>query len=174
MPPAMYAIIRSGGKQTKVREGDVIHVERLRHSGEEVTFTPILVVDESGTAISGRDELSAITVRARVLGEVRGEKVDVFKFKNKTGYRRSQGHRQTYTTLEVTGIELPAKTRKKSARTPPEPQETVGGDEAAEAGEAAPPEAPETAAPEGAGAPADARKKPKTAKVTGDSSSESE
>ena len=166
MPPAMYAIIRSGGKQTKVREGDVINVERLRHTGQEVTFTPILVVDEAGDAISERDALSAITVRARVLGEVRGEKVDVFKFKSKTGYRRSQGHRQTYTTLEVTGIEMPgAKKKSAKASVKAEAEEVdTAADEVAEA--AAKPAAEAAAKP--------APKRPKAAKVTDESPPKSE
>lgn len=115
----MYAIIRTGGKQSKVHEGDVIDVERLKMAGDTVEFTPLLVVDADGNAISDRDRLQSVTVRARVLGETQGPKVDIFKYKNKSGYRRRQGHRQKYTTLEVTAIELPAakkpKTTKKAA-----------------------------------------------------------
>ena len=103
----MYAIIRTGGKQAKVRPGDVLDVERLKGAGEEVTFTPLLVVDDGGTAITDRAVLSDATVTARVLGESQGPKIDIFKYKSKTGYRRRQGHRQRYTTIEVTGINLP-------------------------------------------------------------------
>jgi len=109
----MYAIIRTGGKQSKVHEGDVIDVERLKNTDETVEFTPLLVVDADGKAISDRAQLREVKVRAKVLGEAQGPKVDIFKYKNKTGYRRRQGHRQKYTTLEVTAIELPA--QKKTA-----------------------------------------------------------
>lgn len=110
----MYAIIRTGGKQSKVHEGDVIDVERLKHVDETVEFTPLLVVDADGNAISDRSQLSKLKVAAKVLGEAQGPKVDIFKYKNKTGYRRRQGHRQKYTTLEVTTIELPSKKKTKA------------------------------------------------------------
>jgi len=102
----MYAIIRTGGKQAKVREGDVIDVERL-HAEGEVSFTPLLVVDDAGTVFSHRDVLKGARVVARVVGDSSGPKVDLFKYKSKTGYRRHLGHRQHYTALEVTRIEGP-------------------------------------------------------------------
>ena len=102
----MYAIIRTGGKQAKVREGDVIDVEHLRAEGE-VSFTPLLVVDDAGTVFSHRDVLKDARVLARVVGDSAGPKVELFKYKNKTGYRRHLGHRQKYTALEVTRIEGP-------------------------------------------------------------------
>ena len=111
----MYAIIRTGGKQTKVRPGDVIDVELLKTDEQNVTFTPLLVVDDSGSAISDRKVLADAIVSAKVLGEVKGEKIDIFKYKNKTGYRRRQGHRQRYTSLEVTDIALPKGSAKKAA-----------------------------------------------------------
>ena len=110
----MYAIIRSGGKQAKVHEGDVIDVERL-HADGEVTFTPLLVVDDKGKVFSGRDELKTARVTAKVVGETSGDKVDIFKYKAKTGYRRRGGHRQKYTTIEVTKIEGPKKAAAKAA-----------------------------------------------------------
>jgi len=113
----MYAIIRTGGKQSKVHEGDVIDVERVKTADGTVEFTPLLIVDADGNAISDRAELSKLKVEAKVLGEAQGPKVDIFKYKNKTGYSRRQGHRQKYTTLEVTAIELPAKKKTKAAAT---------------------------------------------------------
>ncbi len=113
----MYAIIRTGGKQSKVHEGDVIDVERLKSADGTVEFTPLLIVDADGIAISDRAELSKLKVEAKVLGEAQGPKVDIFKYKNKTGYSRRQGHRQKYTTLEVTTIQLPAKKKTKAAAT---------------------------------------------------------
>jgi large subunit ribosomal protein L21 len=118
----MYAIIRTGGKQSKVHEGDVIDVERLKDADGTVEFTPLLIVDAAGNAISDRAQLREVKVRAKVLGEAQGPKVDIFKYKNKTGYRRRQGHRQKYTTLEVTAIELPAAKKAKAA--PAEPSAT--------------------------------------------------
>lgn len=113
----MYAIIRTGGKQSKVHEGDVIDVERLKSADGTVEFTPLLIVDADGNAISDRAELNKLKVEAKVLGEAQGPKVDIFKYKNKTGYSRRQGHRQKYTTLEVTSIELPAKKKTKAVAT---------------------------------------------------------
>ncbi len=114
----MYAIIRAGGKQSKVREGDVIQVELLKNAAEEVNFTPLLVVQEDGTAITDRTALGAASVTARVLGEAKGPKIDIFKYKNKTGYRRRMGHRQRYTELEVTGISMGGKATKPSKAAP--------------------------------------------------------
>lgn len=102
----MYAIIRAGGKQAKVRSGDVIEVERVKNASESIEFHPLLVVDDDGTTHAASSELDGATVTAKVLGEVKGDKVDIFKYKNKTGYRRHQGHRQTFTQLEITGINL--------------------------------------------------------------------
>jgi len=113
----MYAIIRTGGKQAKVREGDVIDVEHLRAEGE-VGFTPLLLVDDAGTVFSRRDALKDAKVIARVVGDSGGPKVDLFKYKSKTGYRRHQGHRQRYTTLEVIRIDAPEGAK----RNAPEPK----------------------------------------------------
>lgn len=120
----MYAIIKSGGKQAKVAPGDVIDVERLKGAVDEVEFTPLFVVDDDGNSVSGRDALGGIKVRAKVLGEVKGDKIDIFKYKNKTGYRRRQGHRQRYTQLEITSIDMPK--AKKSAKKA-EPADTTEG-----------------------------------------------
>jgi len=122
----MYAIIRAGGKQAKVREGDVIDVERIKEAGDEISFTPLLLVADDGTVVSDREALQKASVSAKVVGESRGEKIDIFKYKNKTGYRRRQGHRQTYTRLEVTKIAGPKKAAAKkpaAAKTKTEPEE---------------------------------------------------
>ncbi len=100
----MYAIIRSGGKQSKVSAGDVIDVELLKDDSGRVTFTPLLVVDGEGRAVTDRARLEELPVTAQVEGEVRGPKLDIFKYKNKSGYRRRMGHRQRYTRLRIVGI----------------------------------------------------------------------
>lgn len=109
----MYAIIRAGGKQAKVREGDVLSIERIKNQ-DTVSFTPLLVVADDGTVISDKGALSKASVTADVLGESAGPKIDIFKYKAKTGYRRRMGHRQKYTTIKVTGIATGG-TKKKSA-----------------------------------------------------------
>lgn len=108
----MYAIIRTGGKQAKVEEGDVIDVERLGVPGDELSFTPLLVVNDKGTVFSGRNELKSAKVTAKVVGDGSGEKIDIFKYKAKTGYRRRGGHRQKFTTIEITKIQAPSGTKK--------------------------------------------------------------
>ena len=110
----MYAIIRAGGKQAKVQEGEVLDVERVKSDGE-VTFTPLLIVQDDGTVISDRDALDKLTVTTEVVGGSTGPKIDIFKYKAKTGYRRRAGHRQKYTQLLVKKIELPG-AKKKAAK----------------------------------------------------------
>lgn len=100
----MYAIIRSGGKQSKVSAGDVIDVELLKGASATVSFTPLLVVDGEGKAVTDRSRLEEMPVMAEVEGEVRGDKLDIFKYKNKSGYRRRMGHRQRYTRLRIVSI----------------------------------------------------------------------
>ena len=117
----MYAIIRAGGKQAKVQSGDVIDIERVKTDSEELTFAPILVVDDSGNAVSDKDALDKATVTAKVLGGAAGPKIDIFKYKNKSGYRRRQGHRQKYTRIEITGINLPGGSKKKASAKKAEP-----------------------------------------------------
>ena len=131
----MYAIIRAGGKQAKVQSGDVIEIERVKGDAEEMSFSPLLIVDDKGNAVSDRDLLAKASVTAKVLGESQGPKIDIFKYKNKTGYRRRQGHRQKYTQIEITGITLPgAKAKSSQAK----PAAKSGSAKASEAKPAAP------------------------------------
>jgi large subunit ribosomal protein L21 len=113
----MYAIIRAGGKQAKVQSGDVIEIERVKGDSDKLSFAPLLVVDDEGNAVSDRAVLSKATVTAKILGESQGPKIDIFKYKNKTGYRRRQGHRQKYTQIEITEIKLPGAKTKAAAKT---------------------------------------------------------
>ena len=100
----MYAVIKSGGKQERVEEGQTIAIERLSAvAGDELQFRPILVVD-GDTVLARPSQLTGAQVSARVIGETRGPKVRGFTYKPKTRGRRAWGHRQTYTTIEITGI----------------------------------------------------------------------
>ncbi len=100
----MYAVIATGGKQRRVEAGQRLDVELLPvQTGEEVTFTPVLVVDD-GTVLATPDELDGALVRGRVVGETKGPKIDGFTYKNATTNRRRWGHRQRYSTVEITAI----------------------------------------------------------------------
>ena len=101
----MYAIVRSGGRQEKVSVGDVIEIDRLdTEPGSSVTLPAVLLVD-GASVTSDASTLAGVTVTAEVLGLAKGPKIDILRYKNKTGYRRRQGHRQKYTQVKVTGIE---------------------------------------------------------------------
>ena len=100
----MYAVIRTGGKQERVAEGQRLNVELLgQDDGAEVTFTPVLLVD-GDNVVSAPNDLSGATVSARVVGTAKGPKITGFTYKNKTNQRKRWGHRQKYTTIEITGI----------------------------------------------------------------------
>ena len=103
----MYAVIRTGGKQQKVSEGQRVDVERLGAAeGEQVSFAPVLVVD-GDDVLAGADRLAGAQVAAVVVGESKGPKITGFTYKPKTNNRRRWGHRQRYTTIEITGITRP-------------------------------------------------------------------
>lgn len=112
----MYAVIRSGGKQQKVKPGDIIEIEVIKADGDTVTFQPLLVVDDDGATHVGK-EAERATVTAKLLGEQKGEKVHIFKYKNKTGYSRRAGHRQTLTVVEISDISLPTQRKTAAAKT---------------------------------------------------------
>ncbi|WP_419840999.1 50S ribosomal protein L21 [Candidatus Poriferisodalis sp.] len=100
----MYAVIATGGKQCRVETGQRLAVELLAlPPGEEVTFTPVLVVDD-GSVLATPSELAGASVTGRVIGETKGPKIDGFTYKNATTNRRRWGHRQRYSTVEITGI----------------------------------------------------------------------
>jgi large subunit ribosomal protein L21 len=100
----VYAIVRAGGRQEKVSVGDVIVIDRVvGEPGATVELQPLLLVD-GDQVTSGADKLSAVSVTAEIVGDHKGPKITILKFKNKTGYRKKQGHRQKHTRIRVTGI----------------------------------------------------------------------
>ena len=100
----MYAVIKTGGKQYRVSEGQELEVEKLGVEDGEVSLTPVLLVD-GDTVVSAPDALAAAKVTAEVTGATKGPKITGFTYKNKTNNRRRWGHRQQYATNKITGIE---------------------------------------------------------------------
>jgi large subunit ribosomal protein L21 len=100
----VYAIVRSGGQQQKVAVGDVIEIDRVVNvEGESLSLPAVLFVD--GDAVTAdADSLAKVKVTAEVLGETKGPKIVIQKYKNKTGYKKRMGHRQKYTQVKITGI----------------------------------------------------------------------
>ncbi|HZQ26976.1 MAG TPA: 50S ribosomal protein L21 [Acidimicrobiales bacterium] len=100
----MYAVIQTGGKQERVAEGQRLDVERVPApaEGENLTFTPVLLVD--GDDVLAGPAIGGATVTARIVGEAKGPKIRGFTYKNKSNQRRRWGHRQHYTTIEIIGI----------------------------------------------------------------------
>ncbi len=99
----MYAIVATGGKQYRVEEGQKLKVERLGEVGSDVELRPIMVVD-GDQVMATPAALEGASVSARIVDEARGRKIDGFTYKSKTNNRRRYGHRQTYATIEITGI----------------------------------------------------------------------
>ena len=99
----MYAVIKTGGKQYRVAEGERLDIERVRAEGDSVAFTPVLVVD-GDSILSKPSELSGASVAARIVGDAKGPKIRGFKYKPKSNSRKRWGHRQKYSTIEITSI----------------------------------------------------------------------
>ena len=100
----MYAVIATGGKQRRVETGQRLDVELLAaQAGDELTFAPVLVVGDGGV-LATPDELAGASVTGRVVGESKGPKIEGFTYKNATTNRRRWGHRQRYSTVEITAI----------------------------------------------------------------------
>ena len=98
----MYAVIKTGGKQYRVAEGDRLEVELLGASDGDVSFTPVLLVDGDQTVTGSA--LSGASVAGRVVGEAKGPKITGFTYRPKARARRRWGHRQRYSVVEITGI----------------------------------------------------------------------
>ena len=101
----MYAIVRSGGRQHKVAVGDVVQVDRIQgEAGAPVELSTLLVVDGESVT-SDPWVLAGVRVTGEIVAQTKGPKITIMKFKNKTGYRKRQGHRQQHTEIKVTGID---------------------------------------------------------------------
>jgi large subunit ribosomal protein L21 len=100
----MYAIVKTGGKQYRVAEGDVIEIEKLDAApGAEVALPAILLVD--GAAVThDADQLTRVAVTAEVVAQTKGPKIKIHKYKNKTGYHKRMGHRQKLTQVRITSV----------------------------------------------------------------------
>ena len=106
----MYAIIESCGKQYKVAEGDVVFFEKLdTDEGKKVTFDKVVLVSEEKKVEVGAPYVKGVKVEGKVVEHGKGKKIIVYKYKAKKNYRRTQGHRQPFTKVEITSIKLTSK-----------------------------------------------------------------
>ena len=112
----MYAIIESCGKQYKVAEGDVVFFEKLDvEEGKKVTFDKVILVSNDGKIEVGTPNVKGVKVEGKVVSHGKGKKIRVYKYKAKKNYRRTQGHRQPYTKVEITAIKKAAAKAKAEA-----------------------------------------------------------
>ncbi|KQQ95327.1 50S ribosomal protein L21 [Leifsonia sp. YIM 134122] len=100
----VYAVVRAGGRQEKVEVGTIVTMDRIKaDKNGNVELAPVLLVD-GDSITSDAKSLEKVTVTAEVLNDLRGPKIVIQKFKNKTGYKKRQGHRQELTRVKITGI----------------------------------------------------------------------
>jgi large subunit ribosomal protein L21 len=110
-----YAVIKTGGKQYRVEEGTTLLVERLTDDeGAKISLEPLLYAGDQ--TLFGADDLAKVKVEAKVIGHERGPKLRIFKFKPKRGYKRTTGHRQELTRIEVTAIKAGSSRSKAAAK----------------------------------------------------------
>ena len=101
----MYAVIKTGGKQYRVQQGDVIFIEKIDSQADEaVTFDEVLLVGDGDQTKIGAPTVAGAKVEGKVLGQVKGKKIVVYKYQAKKNERKKQGHRQPYTKVEITAI----------------------------------------------------------------------
>lgn len=100
----MYAIIATGGKQYRVSEGEVIYIEKIDAQVDSTVSFDVLLMGNDGDVKIGTPVVEGVKVEGKVVGQIRGEKIVVYKYKSKKNYRRKQGHRQPYTKVEITKI----------------------------------------------------------------------
>lgn len=100
----MFAVIKTGGKQYKVQEGDILSIEKLEHETEKVVFDQVLLLSGDKDTKVGKPLVSGVKVEAKVIEDGKGEKKMVFRYKAKTRRRKKKGHRQPYTKVQITKI----------------------------------------------------------------------
>jgi large subunit ribosomal protein L21 len=105
----VYAIVRAGGRQEKVAVGDVLEIDRLQAEPGATVELPVLLLVDGTDVTTDKSALAKATVTVEVVAGTKGPKIDILKYKNKTGYRKRQGHRQKLTQVKVTGIETGTK-----------------------------------------------------------------
>ena len=103
-PAVVYAIVRAGAKQEKVAVGDVIEIDKVSTAVGETLSLPVVMAVDGETVTTDAKKLDKASVTAEVLGATKGPKIVIQKFKNKTGYKKRQGHRQKYTQVKITDI----------------------------------------------------------------------
>lgn len=101
----MYAIVRAGGRQEKVSVGDVLLVDQVQAKPGDSVALPALLLVDGADVTSDADKLAKVNVTAEVVKPAKGPKITILKYKNKTGYRKRQGHRQHLTQVKITAIE---------------------------------------------------------------------
>jgi large subunit ribosomal protein L21 len=111
---AVYAIVRAGGRQEKVAVGDVLEIDRLHAEPGATVELPVLLLVDGEDVTSDSAALAKATVTVEVVAATKGPKIDILKYKNKTGYRVRKGHRQKHTQVKVTGIETGTSKAKKT------------------------------------------------------------
>ena len=102
----MYAIIATGGKQYRVSEGDVIYIEKIDAQVDSTVYFDVLLMGNDGDVKIGTPVVEGVKVEGKVVGQIRGEKIVVYKYKSKKNYRRKQGHRQPYTKVTIGKISV--------------------------------------------------------------------
>lgn len=100
----MYAIVRAGGRQEKVAVGDLVELDRIAGQPGDVVTLPVLLIVDNGAVTTDASKLAGSTVKAEVVDHHRGPKIDILRYKNKTGYRRRQGYRSELSLVKVTEI----------------------------------------------------------------------
>lgn len=100
----MYAIIAAGGKQYRVSQGDVIYIEKVNQDVDSTIAFDVLMVENDGNVKVGNPVIAGAKVEGKVLAQVKGEKIIIYKYKSKKNYHRKAGHRQPYTKVEITAI----------------------------------------------------------------------
>ena len=100
----MYAIIATGGKQYRVSEGDVIYIEKIDAQVDSTVSFDVLLMGNDGDVKIGTPVVEGVKVEGKVVAQVKGEKILIYKYKSKKNYHRRAGHRQAYTKVEITSI----------------------------------------------------------------------